>query len=98
MATSTPAAELMLKVDRKEWLLSRGRRVPPRPLPPDKEAEVMESFQLMDGDGSGALDSTELQQAFQLLGYRVRHCGMAPLSALCRLSYVDAVSRPGMRW
>lgn len=36
-----------------------------------QKAELLECFELMDGDGSGAIDAPELSAAFKLLGISI---------------------------
>lgn len=57
---------LMLK-----WLKKHAMRLPAGPLTPQQERDIAECFQLLDEDGSGALDVSELVKAFKLLGFKV---------------------------
>lgn len=43
------------------------------PLTPAQERDIAECFKLLDEDGSGALDISELVKAFKLLGFKVIH-------------------------
>eukprot|EP00798_Chlamydomonas_sp_ICE-L_P001550 gene1550-32932_t len=49
------------------WLKKRGKHLPAK-LTDQQGADFKECFNLMDEDGSGAIDAQELQSAFKLLG------------------------------
>ncbi|KDD71987.1 hypothetical protein H632_c4051p0, partial [Helicosporidium sp. ATCC 50920] len=49
------------------WLRRHGKTVRPK-LRSDQLRTLKQCFEMMDGDGSGAIDADELYEAFQLLG------------------------------
>ncbi|GBG84237.1 hypothetical protein CBR_g38208 [Chara braunii] len=53
------------------WLRKRGKYVRPK-LTQTQKVELRECFDLIDSDGSGAIDATELITAFKVLGFRVK--------------------------
>ena len=63
-----------------QWLIRHGRAVRPQ-LSRGERADCKACFQLMDLDGSGAIDSSELWQAFQLLRIRVTKAKVNDLDA-----------------
>ena len=59
----------------REWSQVHGRQIEPRPLKEGIERRIKEWFELVDDDGSGALDTDELAFAMQVMGI-VWLCGM----------------------
>ena len=62
---------LNLSLSHKAWLKSHGRRVRPK-LTKFQLEQLKECFGLMDADGSGAVDASELGAALKLLGIKLR--------------------------
>ncbi|KAK9823549.1 hypothetical protein WJX72_003656 [[Myrmecia] bisecta] len=62
---------MILQSAMRDWLKKRGHPVPPGKLNPQQKQEIRECFELLDEDGSGALDADELYKAFKMLGMRV---------------------------
>lgn len=52
------------------WLKKRGKAIRPK-LTDEQKKQLHECFELMDADGSGAIDAEELGAAFKLLGLQV---------------------------
>lgn len=63
-----------------DWMRKHGKAVRPT-LSKQERAQLTECFQLMDGDGSGAIDVDELHSAFKILGLRVTKKRVAELLA-----------------
>jgi len=55
--------------ERKKWMSSRGRVVRPE-LDPAMKLQLQQAFDLIDQDGSGAIDVDELEEAFKVLGIK----------------------------
>ena len=53
------------------WLRKRGKAVRPV-LSKEQRDELRECFNLIDADGSGAIDADELIEAFKVLGYHIK--------------------------
>ncbi|GFR48180.1 hypothetical protein Agub_g10028, partial [Astrephomene gubernaculifera] len=62
------------------WLKKHGKGVKPK-LTDDQKEQLKECFELMDQDGSGAIDAEELGAAFRLLGIRMKRAELAALLA-----------------
>ncbi|KXZ55409.1 hypothetical protein GPECTOR_3g60 [Gonium pectorale] len=62
------------------WLRKHGKGVKPK-LTDDQKQQLKECFELMDQDGSGAIDAEELGAAFKLLGIRMKRAELAALLA-----------------
>jgi len=54
-----------------QWLRKHGRSVPTE-LSKKQKTELRDCFNMIDADGSGAIDVEEMQTAFQFLGVRMR--------------------------
>ena len=54
----------------RRWLRVHGRTVRPR-IGPKKVEELKLCFEMMDEDGSGAIDIEELSEAFKVVGWCV---------------------------
>ena len=52
------------------WLRSHGKGIRPH-LTEQQKQELETVFHLMDEDGSGSIDTKELEAAFRLLGFRL---------------------------
>eukprot|EP00899_Mesostigma_viride_P007199 jgi/Mesvir1/16480/Mv10038-RA.2 len=57
----------LTQIQNKIWLKKRGIAIKPE-LTPAQHADLKECFELMDADGSGAIDADELMTAFEVLG------------------------------
>ena len=69
---NTRTAELaIVRIATYRWLRKHGMRLPAGPLTDQQEMEIEECFEMLDEDGSGALDTDELVKAFNLLGFKV---------------------------
>jgi len=62
------------------WLRRRGKAVRPK-LSAEQKQQLKECFELMDQDGSGAIDADELGAAFKLLGIRMKKSEIEELLA-----------------
>ncbi|GIL65673.1 hypothetical protein Vafri_19343 [Volvox africanus] len=62
------------------WLRKHGKGVKPK-LSDEQKQQMKECFELMDQDGSGAIDAEELGAAFKLLGIRMKRTELAQLLA-----------------
>ncbi|KAG2496580.1 hypothetical protein HYH03_005402 [Edaphochlamys debaryana] len=62
------------------WLRKHGKGIKPK-LSDDQKQQLKECFELMDQDGSGAIDAEELGAAFKLLGIRMKRSELAALLA-----------------
>lgn len=65
------------------WLRKHGKGIKPK-LSDEQKQQLKECFELMDQDGSGAIDAEELGAAFKLLGIRMKKAELEEL-----LSEVD---------
>lgn len=61
----------LLLVLRRNWLAKRGVPLPPPALTAQQRAEIEECFQMLDADGSGAIDVDEIIEAFGALGFEI---------------------------
>ncbi|KAL6751056.1 hypothetical protein V8C86DRAFT_2789190 [Haematococcus lacustris] len=61
------------------WLKKHGKAIRPK-LSSEQKQQLKECFELMDQDGSGAIDADELGAAFKLLGVR---CNRAACCLCC---------------
>ncbi|QDZ25183.1 hypothetical protein HOP50_16g77290 [Chloropicon primus] len=59
--------EPILRAEVNSWLKKHGLRERPRQLSQDQKKDLREIFTMLDADGSGALDSDEIIQAFKLI-------------------------------
>ncbi|KAI5084516.1 hypothetical protein GOP47_0000685 [Adiantum capillus-veneris] len=62
---------MLQKVGVDAWLRAHGKTVRPE-LTKKQKQELKECFDLIDADGSGAIDAEELVTAFNVLGMRVK--------------------------
>ncbi|KAG0558852.1 hypothetical protein M758_10G055200, partial [Ceratodon purpureus] len=83
MESSNPHATLQ-KLNVASWLRAHGKFVRPE-LTRQQKQELKECFELIDADGSGAIDASELLTAFNVLGM---HTKKAEVEAM--LAEVDA--------
>lgn len=63
-----PLFLVAIVTNRQQWLHKRGVPLPPPTLTAQQKCELEECFQLMDSDGSGAIDVDEIIEAFAALG------------------------------
>ena len=62
----------IVQSDMIDWLFKHGKHWR-TDVPPDEKVVIGECFQLLDADGSGALDADELEYLFETLGLNVEH-------------------------
>lgn len=66
------AMNQIVQSDMIDWLFKHGKHWR-TDVPPDEKVVIGECFQLLDADGSGALDADELEYLFETLGLNVEH-------------------------
>eukprot|EP00199_Chlamydomonas_sp_CCMP681_P005315 CAMPEP_0119111754 /NCGR_PEP_ID=MMETSP1180-20130426/37174_1 /TAXON_ID=3052 ORGANISM="Chlamydomonas cf sp, Strain CCMP681" /NCGR_SAMPLE_ID=MMETSP1180 /ASSEMBLY_ACC=CAM_ASM_000741 /LENGTH=108 /DNA_ID=CAMNT_0007098917 /DNA_START=134 /DNA_END=457 /DNA_ORIENTATION=+ len=62
------------------WMKKHGKTVRPK-LSSEQKQQLRECFELMDQDGSGAIDAEELGAAFKLLGIKMKRAELEDLLA-----------------
>lgn len=65
------ATSRLLGILQQHWLEKHGVLPPPPKLTAQQQAEIEECFQMLDSDGSGAIDVDEIIDAFAALGFDI---------------------------